>query len=215
MPEIVQPDRRWPALIAVTSVAALHIFLPGDLSVGPGWALVAVVGALSAAAVVTRRKGRHDLNQIVGYSILMVVTCALIYALAGLVGALMSHKGTPAELLYSAVILWSTNVVLFAGWYWRLDAGGPNARAQRHFHEQGAFLFPQMTLSEDIRITLGMDRWSPEFVDYLFLAFNTSTAFSPTDVPVLSRWAKALMMVQSSISLITVAILAARAVNII
>ena len=211
----VQPDRRWPAMVSVLSVAAMHVFLPEDLSVGPGWSLVVLVGILTAAAIVSRRTGRHDLNQIAGYSILAVVTCALIYALAGLVGALMSHKGTPAELLYSAVILWTTNIVLFAGWYWRLDGGGPNVRMRHDFHEQGAFLFPQMTLDEETRLTLGMEKWSPEFVDYLFLAFNTSTAFSPTDVPVLGRWAKVLMMVQSSISLTTLAILAARAVNII
>ena len=214
-PASVQPDRRWPAMVAVMAVAAMHVFLPEDLSVGPGWSLVAMVAVLSAAAIVTRRTGRHDMNQIAGYSILAVVTAALVYSLAGLVAALISHKGTPAELLYSALILWSTNVVLFAGWYWRLDAGGPKARSERHFHEQGAFLFPQMTLGAESRRTLGIERWSPEFMDYVFLAFNTSTAFSPTDVPVLSRWAKALMMVQSSISLVTLAILAARAVNII
>ena len=82
-------------------------------------------------------------------------------------------------------------------------------------HTDGAFLFPQMTLSPEVRREMGEDKWRPGFVDYLFLAFNTSTAFSPTDVPVLSRWAKALMMIQSCISLATIALLAARAVNIL
>ena len=86
----------------------------------------------------------------------------------------------------------------------------PVARTQRELrgvHTEGAFLFPQMTLDDP--------DWIPGFVDYLFLAFNTSTAFSPTDVPVLSRWAKGMMMVQSIISFTTVALLAARAVNIL
>jgi uncharacterized membrane protein len=102
---------------------------------------------------------------------------------------------------------------VFASWYWRLDAGGPSARDLREAHGEGAFLFPQMT----IKPKSPKDKyvWKPGFVDYLFLAFNTSTAFSPTDVPVLSRWAKLLMMIQSIISLGTVAILAARAVNIL
>jgi len=88
---------------------------------------------------------------------------------------------------------------------------GPHQRDLRESHTDGAFLFPQMTLSHALRKEMGEDQWSPNFVDYLFLAFNTSTAFSPTDVPVLSRWAKALMMVQASIALATLAVLAARA----
>ena len=94
-------------------------------------------------------------------------------------------------------------------------AAVPNERDRRHTHQAGAFLFPQMTLSEELRIQLGQHPWNPGFVDYLFLAFNTSTAFSPTDVPVLSRWAKIMMIVQSTISLAAIALLAARAVNIL
>ena len=72
-----------------------------------------------------------------------------------------------------------------------------------------------MMLDRELRREMGEDQWTPGFVDYLFLAFNTSTAFSPTDVPVLSRWAKGLMMIQATVSLTTIAILAARAVNIL
>jgi uncharacterized membrane protein len=104
---------------------------------------------------------------------------------------------------------------VFASWYWRLDAGGPRERERRGVHTDGAFLFPQMTLDQQAKREMGEDRWSPGFVDYLFLAFNISTAFSPTDSPVLSRWAKSLMMVQALISLTTVALLAARAVSIL
>jgi uncharacterized membrane protein len=96
-----------------------------------------------------------------------------------------------------------------------LDAGGPHAREQRAEHAAGAFLFPQMTLDDETKREMEQEGWSPGFVDYLFLAFNTSTAFSPTDAPVLSRWAKVLMMLQSLISFSTVALLAARAVNIL
>ena len=117
-------------------------------------------------------------------------------------------------LLRSAAALWVTNFLVFASWYWRLDAGGPHARHLRGSHAKGDFLFPQMTLAPDTQMPLDPD-WSPGFVDYLFLAFNTSTAFSPTDSPVLARWAKLAMMLQSSISLATLALLAARAVNIL
>ena len=100
-------------------------------------------------------------------------------------------------------------------WYWRLDAGGPHQRELTPGHTDGAFLFPQMTMDPAAKIAAGEHNWEPNFVDYLFLAFNTSTALSPTDVPVLSRWAKILMMIQALISLLVIALLAARAVNIL
>jgi len=143
------------------------------------------------------------------------MTLAMIGSLTLLVSRLPMHKESPAELLRAASALWIGNVLVFASWYWRLDAGGPHARDLQESHTDGAFLFPQMTLTHDLRKEMGEDDWKPGFMDYLFLAFNTSTAFSPTDVPVLSRWAKALMMVQAIISLATIALLAARAVNIL
>jgi len=117
--------------------------------------------------------------------------------------------------LGSAAAIWVSNFLVFASWYWRLDGGGPHLRARAPGHSDGAFLFPQMTMHPDAKIAAGEEEWQPHFVDYLFLAFNTSTAFSPTDVPVLSRWAKILMMLQSMISLLVIALLAGRAVNIL
>ena len=96
-----------------------------------------------------------------------------------------------------------------------LDAGGPREREMRGVHADGAFLFPQMTLDRDAKRDMGEDQWSPGFIDYLFLAFNVSTAFSPSDSPILSRWAKTLVMIQALISFTTVALLAARAINIL
>jgi uncharacterized membrane protein len=132
-----------------------------------------------------------------------------------LIIALPQHTETPIELLSSAACLWATNVLVFALWYWRLDAGGPHHRDKRAAHTDGAFLFPQMTLSPQARREMGEHEWSPNFFDYLYIAFNTSTAFSPTDTPVLARWGKVLMMLQSVISLTVLALLAARAVNIL
>jgi hypothetical protein len=117
--------------------------------------------------------------------------------------------------LRAAAALWATNILVFASWYWRLDAGGPHERARTPGHADGAFLFPQMTMDPAAKLAAGEHEWEPNFVDYLFLAFNTSTALSPTDVPVLSRWAKALMMIQALISLLVLVLLAARAVNIL
>ena len=136
----------------------------------------------------------------------------MVWSSGLLVAALPSHKESPQDMLRSAAALWITNILVFASWYWRLDAGGPHAREQRGVHTDGAFLFPQMTLSPQKSRDMQEECWSPGFVDYLFLAFNTNAAFSPTDSPVLSAWAKVLMMwSQALISFATVALLAARA----
>jgi uncharacterized membrane protein len=157
----------------------------------------------------------YTTNKILGYVLTSVVTLDMVWSLYLLIAALPSHKELPQDLLRSAAALWLANILVFASWYWRLDAGGPHARELRGVHTDGAFLFPQMTLNQQAKRQMGEECWSPGFVDYLFLAFNTSTAFSPTDSPVLSRWAKVLMMLQALISFATVVLLAARAVNIL
>lgn len=207
-------ERRWPALIALFAIAALQLAIPENLSLGPGWLMLALVLVLTTVTVLARRQGNQELNQAMAYAVNALVTVALIWSLVLLVRSLPAHTLSPKQLLIVASVLWISNVLVFASWYWRLDAGGPNARDLRDVHTEGAFLFPQMTM-ETLRTPEGARGWSPGFVDYLFLAFTASTALSPTDTPVLSRWAKMLMMVQASISLITVALLAARAVNIL
>lgn len=208
-------EPRWPALLALLAVGGLRLALPESLSAGPGWLLIVVVGLLLIPTIWSRQRGLDKLNKILGYIVTSVVTIDMIWSLWLLVIALPSHKEAPQDLLRSAAALWITNVLVFASWYWRLDAGGPRARELRGVHTDGAFLFPQMMLDQKAKRAMGDQCWSPNFVDYLFLAFNTSTAFSPTDSPVLSPWAKLLMMVQSLISFATVALLAARAVNIL
>ncbi len=214
-PHHPDPEPRWPASIAFLAVGGLRFALPHALSIGPDWLILAIVGVLTVPIVITHRSGLNTLNRILGYIISSVVTADMIWSLCLLVAALPSHKEPPVDLLRSAAALWVINIIVFASWYWRLDGGGPYKRDLRGVHSDGAFLFPQMTLTPETRRAMGEDTWNPGFVDYLFVAFNTSTAFSPTDVPVLSRWAKILMMIQSLISLATVALLAARAVNIL
>ena len=196
-------------------MGGLHLALPESLSIGPNWLLLVVVSVLLIPTVWTRRVGSHRANQILGHLLSSIVTLDMIWSLFLLLAALPSRRESPYDLLRSAAALWITNILVFASWYWRLDAGGPRARELQGPHTDGAFLFPQMTLSPPAKQEMGEADWSPRFMDYLFLAFNTSTAFSPTDSPVLSRWAKLLMMVQSIISLLTIAILAARAINIL
>ena len=131
---------------------------------------------------------------------------ALFFLLRALLGG---HAGDARSLLIDAVNIWLTNVIAFALWYWSIDRGGPASR-DLTTHSMPDFLFPQMTM-DDPRFT----SWSPGFVDYLFLSFTNATAFSPTDTLPLSPRAKLLMMADAGVSLLTLALVAARAVNIL
>ena len=206
----------WPPFVAMLAVGGLYAALPPSMVGGaPRWLLVVIVVGLLTPILLSHRSGNHHIAQVLGYILNSVVTVAMIFSLWLLLDQVTEHKVTPAQLLLSAAALWVSNFLVFASWYWRLDAGGPHKRARTPGHTDGAFLFPQMTMLPEAKIAAGEHDWEPNFVDYLFLAFNTSTAFSPTDVPVLSRWAKLLMMIQAMISLLVLALLAGRAVNIL
>jgi len=209
------PEPRWPAIVAALAAGGLYTAMPQGLSVGPPWMLALAVAVLVVPSVVSHRAGRHDVNRFVGFVIEGLLTLGMIWSLAMLIRALVTHGEAPGALLRSAALLWGANVLVFSLWYWRLDAGGPHGRDREPGHHVGAFLFPQMTAEGAAAAGEAEAEWSPQFIDYLFIAFNTSTAFSPTDTPVLSRWAKGLVMVQSLISLTTIAILVGRAVNIL
>jgi hypothetical protein len=208
-------ELRWPALLALLAIGGLYYALPCSLTVGPNWLVLILVSVLATPAVMFKGVGSRRTSLIFGYAANAVVTVSTIASLLLLISRLPKQKESPPELLISAGALWICNILVFACWYWMLDAGGPHRRDLQNSHTDGAFLFPQMVLDPQLRREMGEEQWRPGFVDYLFLAYNTSTAFSPTDVPVLSRWAKVLMMVQATISLATVALLAARAVNIL
>lgn len=207
-PRTAEP--RWPAVLAILAAGGLHWVIPAPLRLGQDWLLLALVSVLLVPTVVAHRVGKHVLNSVLAHIVLGTVTAFMVWSLGMLILRLPRHLDPPGELLRAAAALWVINILVFASWYWRLDAGGPAARDAQDAHTEGAFLFPQMITPWD-----SDKNWGPGFVDYLFLAFNTSTAFSPTDVPVLSRWAKLMMMMQALISLATVALLAARAVNIL
>jgi len=192
------------------AVSFLYLALPERLSYGPAWLLLAVIVLLLIPIVFTYQLGHYNVTRILTFAANGAITLALIGSLVLLVQGLPQHKDPPGTLLFSAGALWITNVLVFALWYWKLDAGGPMGRDRPGGASESSFLFPQM-----VRQSKDDESWSPEFIDYLFLAFNTSTAFSPTDTAVLSRWAKVGMMLQSLISLSIIALLAARAVNVL
>ena len=210
-PEGTRPDRvgfpRWPAAVALLAVGALYGVLSDGLTLGPRAFLLALVAVLLVPLLTAHLRGRHRLARGFGFGVIGLVTVAVVASVFLLVSSSLGG-GTPAPvLLQDAALLWVINVATFAVWYWEVDGGGP---AQRYSggNRSEDFLFPQTNLGDK-----AARAWSPGFVDYLFLAFNTSTAFSPTDTAFLSRRTKVLMMVQALLSLVILAVLVSRAIN--
>jgi hypothetical protein len=203
-------EPRWPAFIAMLAAAGVYLALPEPLSLGPSWLLLALILFLMIPLVISDRRGDHNVTRILTYAANGFITIAMIASLVHLILGIPQHSESPKALLRSAAALWVTNILIFALWYWKLDGGGPLVREGPGGLSKSSFLFPQMLGRENANTS-----WVPHFIDYLFLAFNTSTAFSPTDTAVLSRSAKLATMLQSLISLIIIALLAARAVNIL
>ena len=212
---IDKPEPRWQALLAFLAIGAIYLALPHTLVVGPIWLLPTVIVVLLVPTVVSHRMGRHSLNRALGTIINGITTLALIGSVILLVRALPSHRETPLQLLRSGGLLWLTNVIVFALWYWRLDGGGPVLRHRQNKFGSTSFLFPQMQIPHDERAQFACTRWQPLFVDYLFVAFTQSSTFGPTDAPLLARWAKVLTMIQILISLTIVILLISRAVGVL
>lgn len=218
----------WMARASVIVIVGLQLLLVNRLTVGPRWLApsieLALLIPLSVATAwaqdqVVRATHEHHWHMIAVrrrmIRLLAVVLTAMITlinfsSLVMLVTALLGGKAgnNGRSLLLDALDIWAINIVAFALWYWDIDRGGPAARgiARKCVAD---FLFPQMTMGSD------EEEWSPGFVDYLFLAYTNATAFSPTDTLPLTPRAKWLMMIQSGISLLTIALVAARAVNIL
>lgn len=207
-------EHRWPAAIAILLAVSLQLGLPSDLAPNPWWLLTAVEVALFVAVVAmnpTRINRESTVLRWLGLTLTVVVSlvtgwsaCLLVHRLVAVHGPLV-----PTHLLLSDGSVWVTNVIVFALWYWETDRGGPAARASAR-REHPDFLFSQMSMPE-----FAAHDWEPTFVDYLFLSFTNATAFSPTDTAPLARWAKLAMMVQATVSLVTVGLIVARAVNIL
>src|ERR1041385_5162951 len=210
-----KPEPRWQALLAFLAIGAIYVALPSNLVVGPIWLLPTAIVVLLIPTVVSHRVGKLSLNSALGVLINGITTLALIGSVILLVRALPSHRESPLQLLRSGGLLWLTNVIVFAVWYWRLDGGGPTQRHKENKFGSTSFLFPQMQIPHDERPQFACARWRARFVDYLFVSFTQSATFGPTDAPLLARWAKVLAMIQILISLTIVILLISRAVGVL
>ncbi len=209
-------EPRWPVTISVIVAIVLQRLLPGQLALRPlpGYLVpVLEVGVLAALAIANpvRIERRGPVIRWISIVLILVISTANAASAVLLIQHILTgHAGTsPMPLLASGAAIWATNVIAFALWYWEFDRGGPVHRAHATFQYLD-FLFPQMTIDE-----MAAPDWEPRFVDYLYLSFTNATAFSPTDVMPLARWAKLTMLVQSAVSLSLGALVIARAVNIL
>ena len=206
-------EARWPASVAVVLAIVLYETLPSRLTVGPAWLLPTLEAALLVPLSFMspyRHPEETRLGRATSIALIAIISAFNLVALTHLLYDLVQKGISDAhELLFSSVQIWLTNVIIFGLWYWELDRGGPALRRRAHQREPD-FLFPQMATPN-----VAPSGWEPGFVDYLYVAFTNATAFSPTDTLPLTPWAKLLMLVQSLASLLTIALVAARAVNIL
>jgi uncharacterized membrane protein len=211
---VTQGEPRLPVSVAVLIAIGLQAALPNRVANHPRWLLPGLAALLLFGIVFanpTRINRRSPALRATTLLLVVFMSAGNIASAARLVIDLVRSEGLrdPTELLLTGLAIWLTNVIVFALWYWEFDRGGPVARAiaPRPYPD---FLFPQMATPD-----LAPEHWEPGFVDYLYMSFTNATAFSPTDVMPMSQWAKLTMLVQSAISLITVALVIARAVNIL
>ena len=208
-----EAEPRWPAALTIALAIALQLMLPDKLALGPKWVLP-VLSTVLLVGLLVANPGRID-HQRRGLRATALGVVALV-SLANAVSAILLVNrilngtiGDASALLAGGVAIYCTNIVVFSLWYWEFDRGGPGSRALGA-REHADFLFPQMANPE-----FAPHDWEPSYLDYLYLSFTNATAFSPTDVMPMRRWAKLTMLVQSAVSLVLVALVVARAVNIL
>jgi hypothetical protein len=215
-PAAERGEHWWPVAVAILVAAGLHVALPARYRVQPAWVVPVVLLAL-LAVLIAGDPGRID-RQKTWLRVLLGITIAFI-TVANLVGAgrlvveiLTNNKlfaNQPGGLLAAGAVVWATNVIAFGLWYWDLDRGGAAARAH-HPDRNPAFVFPEMQHQDYVAAD-----WVPTFVDYLSLAFWTATAISPTDISAIKPWAKLMMMLEASCSIVLAALVIARAINVL
>ncbi len=207
--------QRWPVVLAVLAVLFLLAALPGRIRLFPAWLPYAVgvlvLAPMAAVSLASARARWLTVERTVTLLFCGLIVIGTTANLAFIVGAMVRRSGeiTGVQLLTSSIAAWVTNVLGFSLAYWQIDRGGPGAKENRS-RTRPDWLFPQTSVPADVP-----PDWRPTFVDYLYLAFSTATAFSTTEVAPLTSRAKLLMMLESTISMATIVVVASRAINIL
>jgi uncharacterized membrane protein len=207
------PEAFWPAQLTILAAIALQLALPSRLTIGPSWLIPGLEGVLLIGmffATPNVLEHEHPRRRRVALGLIAFVSAANVYSLIELSRFLLHHQVTNGDrLIISGMLIWLTNFLIFALWYWELDRGGPGRRAAGQ-DAPPDFLFPQM--SDDRIEPL---EWRPQFIDYAYVSLTNAMAFSPTDTMPLSPIAKSVMGVQALVSLVTIGLIVSRAVNIL
>jgi len=210
---IERGDPYWPAQLTVAVVVGLNLALPERVTVLAPWIVPSVAGILLVTLIVIApARAAEQLRRVRRFALVLIglVSLADVVSLGRLVRYLIDGGVADAhQLILAGVVLWATNVLLFAVWYWEMDRGGPVTRFQRP-EATPDFMFAQMENPQ-----FAHPGWRPGFVDYLYLSLTNATAFSPTDTLPLTQTAKGVMAMQSISALLTIALVVARAVNIL
>jgi uncharacterized membrane protein len=208
----VSPEPRWPASLALVACVALYVVLPNRLVVGPHW-LVPVLVALPLGPLSARRHRHPDESSWIRHAtiaLIGLVTLANVTSMILLVHHLLVGKVSQGRpLIYSAVAVWLTNIIVYGLWFWEVDRGGPHRRAS------GEKLIVDLQFPQMENPNLAPEHWRPRFTDYLYTSFANGTSFAPADAMPLTLRMKVLFTTESIVSLVTIAIVAARAVNIL
>jgi hypothetical protein len=208
------PENRWPVLIAIVAVIMIQRSIPVQYTVLPRWPLI-IMELLLLVVLVLINPVRLSRSTTVGKWASLILTAAI--TIDNTASAVILDKriltgevsNNAAVLLGSGAAIFVTNIIAFGLWYWELDRGGPFARREGR-QPYPDFLFPQMSDPNNAK-----PGWRPTFADYLYVSFTNVVAFSPTDTMPLARWAKGLMTIQSLVSMSTIALVIARAVNVL
>ncbi|MCU1428489.1 MAG: putative rane protein [Actinomycetia bacterium] len=211
---VTTEEPRVQVTVAVVVAIGLMLALPSRVANHPMWVLPGLASLLLIGVFVARSarvERRSRALRVVSLLLIGVMSLSNAASAGRLIVDLARAEGvrSPTQLLLTGGAIWLTNVIVFGLWYWEFDRGGPLERAAgvRPYPD---FVFPQMTSPE-----LAPPEWEPGFVDYLYVSSTNAMAFSPTDVMPMTRWAKLTMLTQALISVITVALVIARAVNIL
>jgi len=212
--DVVRGEKRWPMAITLIVAMALPFLLPPKYSLGPRW-IIPVIEALFLVALIVADPGRIDRRSTFVRALSLGLVVILVAGAAGVTVRLVidlvrggPETSSPSGLLRIGAVVWLYVVITFSFLYWELDGGGPEERAR------ATPKYPDLAFPEHLNPRVTRPGWRPEFFDYLYLGFTDSTAFSPTDVMPLARWAKLAMATQAAASLVILGLVIARAVNI-
>ncbi len=205
-------EPNWPASLAVIFCVALYVVLPSRVVVGPRWLLPILISLLLFPLMARRHRHPDESPWVrrLTISLIVIITVANVLSMSLLVRHLLvAHVTQGRNLIFAAVSVWLTNVIVYGLWFWEVDRGGPHRRAgEKADHPD--IQFPQLE-----NPNLAPSDWRPRFFDYLYTSFANGTSFAPADSMPLTFRAKALFMGESIVSFVTIAVVAARAVNIL